>query len=154
MADLTDFGLDTSPSLRIHRTLTLGHRQVGKVAVDRRTGDRVYVSERDSEDHRYHGADPWYDVPFDGDAYGLSLELFSPLHDRDIGRVYIPETDTGDVYQFSFHQFVDGHVINDEWEAADRGYEKDIQKIVPIEAAVEVWEDAYQDLYRAQAAFE
>lgn len=152
MADLTDYGFFCDPQIAKQRSLSLGPRTVGHIGVDvEHGGAKCYVSEREAGEHRYHGEDPWYDLPFDGDAYGLSLELFERLDDAGVGRVYIPETDTGDVYQFSFQQFVHGEPINYDDASAD--YDKDIQKVVPIAEAVEVWEGAYPDLYTRSPAF-
>lgn len=141
--DLGDFGAVNTPRIQRGKRLRLGTRTTGHIARDLRDGAQVYVSERDTDTHRYHGEDPWYDFPFEGPGYGLSLELFSALDRRDIGRVYIAETDTGDLHQFAFHQFVNGHVINYEDEAQGRGYEKDIQKVVPLSDAVETWDAVY-----------
>lgn len=153
MADLTDFGASTEPTVELRRTLTLGDRQVGKLGVDRVNETWCYVSERDTDDHRYHGEDPWYDFPFEGPGYGLSVELFNRIDGSPAGRVYIVETDTGDVHHFGFEQFVDGTPINYEDESDDRGYEKGFQKVVPLSDAVETWRGAYPGLYARQAAF-
>jgi len=152
--DLTDYGLDTTPSVRKQQSLHLGARTPGYLCYDVAHNCAVYVTERDSDEHRYHGADPWYDLPFDGAGYGLSVELFSRLYGADAGRVYVAETDTGTVYHFGFQQFVDGAPINFEDEASDRGFEKDPQKVVALDDAVDSWENAARTLYAPQAAFE
>lgn len=152
--DLTSYGLDTTPSVRKQRALHLGARTPGYLGRDVAHNVRCYVTERDSEEHRYHGADPWYDLPFDGAGYGLSVELFSHLYGADAGRVYIAETDTGTVYHFGFQQFVDGAPINFEDEASDRGFEKDPQTVVALDNAVDSWDDAAATLYARQPPFE
>lgn len=153
MPDLFDYGAQRKPHLRKKRSMQLGRRTVGYYAERVRDGEPVYVSERDTDDHRYHGEDPWYDLPFDGDGYGLSIELFERLYAADASVVYIVEQDTGDVYQFGFQQFVDGAPINFEDEANGRGYEKDPQMVVAIEDAVEVYRDHYPAIYTKQPAF-
>lgn len=153
MADLTEWANVPDPEVRKKRSVTLGQRTVGYIAQDLRHNDLCYVSNRDSEDHRYHGEDPWYDLGFDGDGHGLSVDLFSLIHDADISRIYIAETDTGTVYQYAFSQFVDGEPINFEAEAKGRGYEKDPQKVVALDAAVEVYDGAYPGLYQRQPPF-
>jgi hypothetical protein len=119
--------------------VSLGPRAVGFFGVEVQRERRVYVSEREAEEHRYHGADPWYDLPFGGDGHGLSLELFSRIH-GSASLVYIVETDTGDIYEYAFSQFVDGTPINGD-EDVDRGYEKDIQRVLSVEDAVWVYEN-------------
>lgn len=154
MVDLTDYGVTTKPRVRKRRSINLGYRTVGNIGHDLQNQVKCYVSERDTEEHLHHAEDPWYDFPFEGDAYGLSVELFNHLYEAGVGRVYIVETDTGAVHHFSFKQFVDGHPINYEDEADGRGYEKDFQKVVPRSEAVETWNDAYPGLYAKQAVFE
>lgn len=151
--DLTDFGVSTTPSFVKRTELELGYRTVGYICRETGRGSTVYVSERDTEDHRYHGEDPWYDLPFEGDGYGLSIELFDRLHGAGVGAVYIIEEDTGDVYHFGYQQFVNGAPINFEDEADDRGWEKDPQMVVAIEEAVEVWEDIGPGVWEPQPAF-
>jgi len=153
-ARLLEYGVSTEPTLIKKKSLNLGYRTVGTLCRDSRTGSMVYATERDTEEHRYHGEDPWYDLSFDGDGYGLSIELFSRLHGAGVGAVYIVETDTGDVYHFAYQQFVDGDPINFEDEADERGWEKDPQMVVAVEEAVDVWFDAYPGAYGRQPAFD
>jgi hypothetical protein len=153
MADLTDFGATAEPRLEKRREVTLGYRSVGYYGRDVRSDTKCYITEREAEDHRYHGEDPWYDLPFDGDGHALSVELFERISDYGAGRVYVIETDTGTVFHYGFRQFVNGSPINFEDEADDRGYEKDPQMVVAIEDAATVYEDAYPGVYAKQAAF-
>lgn len=153
-ADLTQWGSDTKPRCRRLTSLELGYRTVGFIAQEINSGRKVYVSNRNTEDHRYHGADPWYDLSFMGDGYGLSLELFKQLHGRDIGIVYIVEEDTRDVLQYAFSQFVAGDIINTDDEADERGYEKDPQAVVPVADAVAVWEGHAPYFWVKQPAYE
>jgi len=152
MTDLTEYGIIKEPQIEKRKPLKLGYRKVGNIAYDIEHGAKCYVSEREGEDHRYHGEDPWYDFPFEGDGHGLSVELFKRIHGVGAGRVYIVETDTGNVYQYGFQQFVDGVPINFE-DDSERGYDKDPQKVVPLSHAVEVYEDAYPGVYVKAAAF-
>jgi hypothetical protein len=144
---LRDYGLSKTLTLVKRSSVALGTRTVGYYCYKPDTNSRVYVSERDSTEHRYDGDDPWYDFPFDCQGYGLSMELFGRLTDAGVGAVYIAETDTGDVYNFGFDQFVGGTPINVSGEAETRGYEKDPQKVVPLTDAVEVYGSAYPEMY-------
>jgi hypothetical protein len=151
--DLTDYGLNNRPRVEKRRRLELGARSVGYIGRNLETGRPCYISARDTTDHCYHGEDPWYDLPFDGDGYGLSVALFERLHAAGVEAVYIPETDTGRVYHFSFQQFVDGAPINFEDEAADRGFAKDPQMVVAVADAIDVWDDHYPGIFAKQAAY-
>ncbi|PSQ70918.1 MAG: hypothetical protein BRD38_04065, partial [Bacteroidetes bacterium QH_9_67_14] len=153
MTDLTDFGMDNQPRVRKRKELKLGYRSVGHIC--RRVEDDApcYLSVRNCDDHRYHGEDPWYDLPFEGDGYGLSIELFNRLHGAGVGAVYIAEEDTGTVWHFGYQQFVNGAPINFEDEADDRGWEKDPQMVVSLEDAVEKWDGHYPGVVAPQAAF-
>lgn len=148
---LRDYGLSKTLTLVKRSSVTLGRRTVGYYCYKPDTDSRVYVSERDSTEHRYDGDDKWYDFPFDCQGYGLSMELFGRLADAGVGAVYIAETDTGDVYNFSIDQFIDGVAINVNGEKETRGYEKDPQKVVPVTAAVEVYGSAYPGMYEPTA---
>lgn len=150
--DLTSWGLDTSPELVKSRSVSLGSRRVGYFCRRISDGAVVYSTPRDSEDHRYHGEDPWYELSFEGPGYGLSIDLFKRLHAAGVGAVYVVETGTGDVYHFGFQQFVDGDPINFGEEASGRGYEKDRQMVVSLSDAVEVWEGHASSLYKPQPA--
>jgi hypothetical protein len=150
---LENYGMSNAPRVRRTDTLQHGSRTVGSFGVDVANDVECYVSVREREEHAYHGADPWYDVPFEGDAYALSLSLFRVLYGREVGRIYIAESDTGDVYHFSFQQFVDGTPINTGGEASGRGYEKDVQKVVPIADAIDSWEDHYDRFWVKNSAF-
>lgn len=151
--DLTDYGLDTSPRVRRCKSLELGHRRVGCLCRRVADGRTVYVSERDTDDHRYHGEDPWYDLPFEGDGYGLSIDLFRRLYDADVGAVYIVETDTDDVFHFCYDQFVSGSPINFGDEDAGQRYKKDRQMVVAIEDAIEMWPNHRSEFYAKQRPF-
>lgn len=153
MVDLTDYGVDTRPKVVKRKRLELGARSVGHICRRERDDKVCYVSVREASEHRYHGEDPWYDLPFDGDAYGLSVELFSHLHAAGVGPVYIAEEDTGSVLQFSYMQFVKGDGINFEDDDEDRGWEKDPQMVVPVESAVDSWEDHFPGIFAVQPAF-
>jgi len=148
--DLRDFGVTTQPNVQKLSSVELGPRLVGYIAADLAHDVDCYVSERDSESHRYRGEYRYYDVPFEGDGYGLSTEVFPRIHGKDISRIYIFETDTETVYQFSFQQFVDGAYINTKREAASRGYEKDAQKVVQVANAVDQWDMATREFYAKQ----
>lgn len=152
-ADLTDFGVRNGPRVCKRAPVDLGERRVGYLCAREADGATVYVTRRDPDKHVYHGEDPWYDLPFDGDGYGLSIDLFSRLHRAGVGAVYVVEDGTGDVYQFAYQQFVDGAPINFEDEARGRGYEKDRQMVVAVDDAVEVWEGRASKLYAVQSAF-
>lgn len=152
-SDLSSFGASTTPRIRKQSSVTLGPRTVGYIAHDEANGAQCYASERNSEEHRYYGDDPWYDLTFDGPAFGLSMELFGRLHGNDVGRVYIIEPDTEMVYHYAFQQFVDGEHINDRREAEGRGYEKDHQKVVPIAEAVDSWQVHPANIYARQPAY-
>lgn len=153
-ADITDYAPDTTPSIQKTRHVTLGSRRVGAFGLDLTNGKtRVYVSERETDEHRYRGADPWYEVDFDGPAYGLSAELMPRITGADVGRIYIIETDEGTIHMFGTRQFADAEVINDSPEAEGRGYEKDPQYVVPVDEAVESWEGAYPGCYAKQPPF-
>lgn len=153
---LAAYGVQHEPEISKRSTVTLGRRTVGGFGYDHSAGETVYYSEREAEEHRYHGADPWYDLPFDGDGYGLSYELFERISDRT-GKVYIIETDTGDVLQFAFSQFVEGSAINVDGDGRanhpERGYEKDPQSVVPVDTAIEVYSGHASDVFVPQAAF-
>jgi len=153
MSDLTDFGLSNRPRLLKREELRLGYRSVGHICKHVDTGRMCYVSVRDTETHRYHGEDPWYDLPFDGDGYGLSIELFERLHGAGVGAVYIAEEDTSAVHHFGYDQFVDGAPINFEDEADDRGWDKDPQMVVAIEDAIDSWEGHYPRIFAKQPGF-
>ena len=153
MTDLTDYGLDNRPHVEKRRRQELGCRSVGYIGRNIDTGRPCYISVRNPDNHLYHGEDPWYDLPFDGDGYGLSVALFERLDGAGVEAVYIPEEDTGRVYHFSFQQFVDGSPINFEDEADDRGFEKDAQMVVAVEDAVDVWEGHYPGIFVKQAAY-
>lgn len=150
---LRAYGTLTRPRVEKRQSVDLGPRTIGFIGRDVARERTVYVSEREAEDHRYHGDDYRYNLPFAGDGHGLSLDAFSHLYENDVGLVLIAETDTGDVYEYAFSQFVDGHPINvaDDGTAAhpERGYEKDPQKVLPLSAAVHVYED-HADTYRAR----
>lgn len=153
-ASLSAYTESHEPRVEHRSSVELGSRTVGYIGRDvaRDPPRTVYVSQREADEHRYHGNDYRYDLPFTGEGYGLSLELFSRLVSADANIVYIVETDTGDIYQFAFSQFVDGTPINMDNAGRpahpDRGYEKDPQKVVPLDAAVEVYEDV-AGTYRA-----
>lgn len=150
--DLGDYGVVNRPRVVKRKQVTLGYRNVGYIC--RRVSDRslCYVSVRETDTHRYHGEDPWYDLPFEGDGYGLSIALFERLHGAGVGAVYIAEEDTGDVYHFGYGQFVNGAPINFEDEAEDRGFEKDPQMVVAIEDAVDSWERHCPRIFAKQSA--
>jgi len=132
------------PRVRKQSSVSLGPRDVGFFGIEVQRERRVYVSEREADEHRYHGSDPWYDLPFSDDAHGLSLALFSRIA-GSASLVYIVETDTGDVFEYAFSQFVDGAPINmnEDGTAAhpERGFEKDPQKLCRVEDAVWVYEN-------------
>jgi len=153
MSDLTQFGVDTRPRVVKRSKLELGYRAVGHICRREENGRACYLSVRNTEDHRYHGEDPWYDLPFEGDGYGLSIELFERLHGAGVGAVYIAEEDTSTVHHFGYSQFVNGAPINFEDEADDRGWEKDPQMVVSIEEAVETWEEHYPGIVAPQPGF-
>lgn len=153
-ATLAQFGATIDPPRVRKRTpLTLGNRMVGYICYDIVYDRACYVSERDSDEHRYRGDDPRYEFPFEGGGYGLSIELFDRLHGADVARVYIAEPDTSTVYQYGYQQFVDGTPINMDPDGRCRGYEKDPQKVVPVAAAVEEWPGLYPQIYAKQPGF-
>lgn len=154
MTGLDAYGAVTPPTFSKRSSVSLGSRTTGYICRSPKAQGPVYVSERDTDDHRYHGEDRWYDFPFDGHGYGLSMELFARLDGAGVGAVYIIETDTGDVLHYGFRQFVDGTPINVEDEADGRGYEKDPQKVVPVSDAVEVYKDAYPGVYTTAGGFQ
>lgn len=150
---LEDFGVQNAPQVTKLRSLTLGGRYMGHICRKVADGRVCYVTKRDSEDHRYRGEDPWYDLSFEGEGYGISIELFEPLYESGVGAVYIAETDTDTVYHFSRGQFVDGDPINYEDEDGSSPYWKDIQMVVPIEEAVDSWEGHASALIAKQPSF-
>ena len=153
---LTTYGVSNAPSITKRSTVALGQREVGGFGYDHTADETVYYTERTADDHRYRGKDPRYVLPFDGDGHGLSMRLFARIHDRT-GKVYVIETDTTNVYQFAFSQFVDGTPINVDGSGRarhpERGYEKDPQKVVPIADAVEVFQGHAPDMFKRQPAF-
>lgn len=151
--DLREYARDTTPSIVKKRTIELGPRTVGYAGYDLTNDVRCYTSERDTDEHRYRGADPWYDVSFEGEAYAISEELLPGLRRAGIGRVYIIETDTGRVLMYGLRDFEEGDVINVKVEAERRGYEKDRQRVVPVAESTEVWDPGYPDVYAKQKAF-
>lgn len=155
---LFDYAERDEPGVEQLRSLKLGHRNVGYIGKDHNKKRRVYVSEREHGKHRYYGRDPRYDFPFEGEAYGLSMELFSKIVGHGARIVYIVETDTGDIFEYAFSQFVDGHPINVEEDGTaahpERGYEKDPQKVVPVEDAMWVYEDAHPGYRRTVTGYD
>jgi len=148
MADLGDFGVTSTPVLRKGMSVDAEGAPDGYVGTELRSGDKCYIAPRNRSQQALRGEKPYYDVAFEGVAYGLPLDVYAKIDAHDISKVYVVVEDLGTVYQFTHQQFVDGDVIEDE------GPKRQTQSYVPVEVAVDRWDDAHPGVYAAQPAFE
>lgn len=86
---------------------------------------QAYLSPRTKESHLYgkHNSDP--------ESYAISQEIIdSVLVDNDVMAVFIPETDTGFMYEYEVSQFESGYKHSFQID-----FEDDEQMAVPVEFA-------------------
>lgn len=143
MTDLTDFGVDDTtpgpPQVRkreaIHISTGGGVRHVGHL-VDVPTDGYPrlgYLTTRDSEEHRLRAVDG-YAV----EVHGLEQIAYAASKrgaDRP-GVVFVHETDTNDVYEFTAAQLFEGEYVPD---GLNPGF--DAQRYVARSDAEHIWAD-------------
>lgn len=94
----------------VHAPTAKGTRIAGKWGVVPERGCLGYVTKRDSHAHRIRSLD----------AYAISTSVLRNLERLKVGRVFIHETDTGDVYEYLLEDFteygriVPGHILEDD----------------------------------------
>lgn len=145
--DLREFGINPDPPApRIQKRTPIyaglnedgTRRTVGHVGLCPDRGDddvvaSVFVTKRDSHDHRIRALD----------AYAISEDALPRLTDRDIKRLFVHETDTGHVYEYRMRQFTEGPNVPNHY-LATRG---DPQRFVTRDDAAYTWADHGGRLY-------
>lgn len=137
MPDLTEFGAVSKPAVARHRgprddaeDVWLGDKHVGWYGRDVERDFKCFVSERDPQDHAY-----LFKAEDDPDeytkGYGVSKTLLDKFELIGIDRIYIVEPH--DVIDYPLSAFMGELSITRKWE--------DIQRIVPVEEAMDVWVD-------------
>jgi hypothetical protein len=147
MADesLQQYGALSAPRCRPLRDIELGPRQVGTVGkvLNREGCPRIYVSERDAQEH-------YYEV---GDGWALSDELFGRLQTMNARRVLIVDSGSDDAYEYALRQFMRGEGINQDNPKGHQNYSADPQHVVPAAEAEDVWTDHADGVWMKNALF-
>lgn len=147
--DLTDFGGGTTtdpPQLqKRHRVQSLtGGGHAGHIARAAARPNPVFVAARDSHDHRLR-----YLHEEQGGAYAISDDVLRRLADAGVQRIFIRETDTGDVYEWPAGAFYTGEHVPDAFLETT----SDPQRYATRDSAEHVWDDLPNDtFYEPQGA--
>lgn len=132
---LADFGVtEAPPHFKKDRRITHTHgertRTVGWIGLCPERECRAYASARNSEGHKIHKLDAW----------GISESVLERLGALGVGRVFIVETDTDTVREFTMRAWKSAANVPD-------GIASEPQRYLGDDNAVATWPDHRGEFY-------